>query len=42
VEHVFRAGNYRVMFHLKRQNKSVVSATINIQIRPGLRDGDGI
>jgi hypothetical protein len=41
VEHVFRAGNYRVMFHLKRQNKAVANATINIQVRPGLRDGDG-
>jgi hypothetical protein len=39
VEHVFRAGNYRVMFHLKRQNKMVGNATIQIQIRPGLRDG---
>lgn len=39
VEHVFRAGVYRVMFHLKRQNKMVGNATIQIQVRPGLRDG---
>jgi hypothetical protein len=39
VEHVFRAGAYRVMFHLKRSNKSVGNASVNIQIRPGLRDG---
>ena len=39
VEHNFRAGMYRVMFHLKHQNKSVGTATIQIQIRPGLRDG---
>lgn len=39
VEHVFRAGMYRVMFHLKRHDKSVGAATINIQVRPGLRDG---
>ncbi len=39
VEHVFRAGMFRVMFHLKRHDKSVGNATINIQIRPGLRDG---
>jgi hypothetical protein len=39
VEHVFRAGVYRVMFHLKRHDKAVGNATINIQIRPGLRDG---
>jgi hypothetical protein len=39
VEHVFRVGMYRVMFHLKRHDKAVGNATINIQIRPGLRDG---
>ena len=39
VEHVFRVGNYRVMFHLKRHDKMVGNATINIQVRPGLRDG---
>ncbi|HMB80951.1 MAG TPA: hypothetical protein VKI43_12830 [Vicinamibacterales bacterium] len=39
VEHVFRAGVYRVMFHLKRQNRAVGNATVQIQIRPGLRDG---
>ena len=38
VEHVFRAGNYRVVFHLKRHDKSVASATASIQVRPGLRD----
>src|SRR5436309_5459496 len=41
VEHVFRAGVYRVMFHLKRRDKSVGAASVNIQVRPGLRDGDG-
>jgi hypothetical protein len=40
VEHVFRAGVYRVMFHLKRRDKAVGNATVNIQVRPGLRDGD--
>ena len=40
VEHVFdRPGNFRVMFHLKRRDKAVGNATINIQVRPGLRDG---
>jgi len=39
VEHVFRMGAYRVMFHLKRQNKAVGNATVSIQVRPGLRDG---
>ena len=40
VEHVFRTGSYRVMFHLKRRDKAVGNATVNIQVRPGLRDGD--
>lgn len=40
VEHVFRAGVYRVMFHLKRHDKTVGSATITVQVRPGLRDED--
>ena len=42
VEHVFRAGAYRVMFHLKRRDRSVGAASVNIQIRPGLRDGDSL
>ena len=36
------AGAYRVMFHLKRRDRSVGVASVNIQIRPGLRDGDDI
>jgi hypothetical protein len=40
VEHVFqRFGNYRVMFHLKRHDKAVGNAVVQIQVRPGLRDG---
>jgi hypothetical protein len=39
VEHVFRQGAYRVMFHLKRHDKSVGNATVSLQVRPGLRDG---
>jgi hypothetical protein len=38
VEHVFRAGNYRVMFKMKRRDKSIAAATANIQVRPGIRD----
>ena len=38
VEHIFRAGVYRVMFKLKRRDKGVGFATVNIQVRPGLRD----
>jgi len=40
VEHVFRAGNYRVQFRLKRRDKTVASAGVNIQVRPGL-NGEG-
>ena len=38
VEHVFRAGAFRVTFRLKRHDRALGSATVNIQIRPGLRD----
>jgi hypothetical protein len=41
VEHVFRAGNYRVAFRLKRRNRPMVAATANIQVRPGIRDIGG-
>ncbi len=38
VEHVFRAGNYRVFFRLKHAERQVGAATTSIQVRPGLRD----
>jgi hypothetical protein len=38
VEHVFRAGNYRVAFRMKHRNRPIVAATANIQVRPGIRD----
>ena len=38
IEHVFRAGSYRVMFRMKRGDKALASATANIQVRPGIRD----
>jgi len=41
VEHVFRAGSYRVMFRLKRRDKSLAAASANIQVRPGIRDIGG-
>src|SRR5437016_6990327 len=34
VEHVFRAGSYRVMVKLKRLEKPVASAGVGIQVRP--------
>ncbi|HZP48761.1 MAG TPA: hypothetical protein VFB07_09520 [Vicinamibacterales bacterium] len=39
VEHVFRAGAYRVMLRLKHHDRTTASAAVNIQVRPGLRDG---
>jgi hypothetical protein len=38
IDHVFRAGNYRVAFRLKKRDKMVASATVMIEIRPGVRD----
>jgi hypothetical protein len=39
VEHVFRrAGNYRVMFHLKQRSRQVATAMTTLQIRPGVRE----
>jgi hypothetical protein len=41
VEHIFRAGAYKVMFRLKRRDRSLAAATVNIQVRPGVRDIGG-
>lgn len=38
VEHVFRAGTYRVAFKLKRRDKVITLTTVTVQVRPGLRD----
>jgi hypothetical protein len=38
VEHVFKAGNHKVMFRLKRHNRPLAAATVQIQVQPGLRD----
>jgi len=38
VEHVFRAGVYKVMFRLKRRDRALATATVNIQVRQGVRD----
>ena len=37
-DHVFRAGNYRVALRLRKRDKMVASATVMIEIRPGIRD----
>ena len=39
VEHIFRAGNFKVMFRLKRHDKPLTAATVSIQVRPGLNGG---
>jgi hypothetical protein len=38
IDHVFHAGNFRVVIRLKKRDKLVTSATVNIEIRPGIRD----
>jgi hypothetical protein len=37
-DHVFRAGAFRISFRLKQHSRSVGTATVSIQVRPGLRD----
>jgi hypothetical protein len=38
VEHVFKAGNHRVTFRLKRHDKLLTAASVQIQVQPGLHD----
>ena len=38
VEHVFRAGYHRVQLRLKKHDKQITSATVVVEVRPGLRD----
>jgi len=38
-EHVYRsAGQYRVIFKLKRKDKTMAATSVSIQVRPGLRE----
>ena len=40
IEHMFRrADNYRVTFKLKRRDKAVGFASVQVQVRPGLPEG---
>jgi hypothetical protein len=39
VQHVFRAGGHQVTFRLKRNDKTLISASVNIQIQPGGPEG---
>lgn len=38
VEHVFTAGNRTVTFRLKRRDKELAAANVQLQIEPGIRD----
>ncbi len=38
IDHIFRAGNFRVALRLKKRDKLVASATVLVEIRPGIRD----
>jgi hypothetical protein len=42
VSHVFRAGMFKVSLRLKRRDKAISSATVSIQVRPGIRDNGGL
>ena len=37
-DHVFRSGGYRVSFRIKKRDKLVTSATVMVEIRPGVSD----
>jgi hypothetical protein len=37
-DHVFRAGNHRITFRLKRRDKVIGSGTVMVEVRPGIRD----
>jgi hypothetical protein len=36
VVHQFKGGNHKVMFRLKRHDKTLTAATVRIQVQPGL------
>ena len=38
VEHVFQAGRFRVTLRLKKHAKAVTSASVTVDIRPGMRE----
>jgi hypothetical protein len=38
VEHLFRAGTYRIVFSLRRHDKTIDTASTSIQVRPGLSE----
>lgn len=38
VQHLFRAGSYRITFRVKKRDKVLSAATTNIEVRPGARE----
>ncbi len=38
VQHVFKGGNPKVTFRLKRRDKILTAATVQIQVQPGIRE----
>ena len=40
VEHIFRAGDHKVIFRLKRNDKSLAMASATVKIQPGAREND--
>ena len=42
-DHVYRsAGDFRIQFRLKKQNKAIAAAATSVRIRPGLGDPGGL
>jgi hypothetical protein len=38
-EHTYRiSGNHKVFFRLKRKSKTIAAVSVNVQVRPGLRE----
>lgn len=38
IEHIFRPGRFRVTLRLKKHDKAISSATVMVEVRPGIRD----
>ncbi len=38
VDHIFRAGHFKVTLRLKKGGKAVSQATVTVEVRPGIRD----
>ena len=41
-EHIYRIpGNFKVLFRIKRKDKTIAATSTNVQVRPGVRDQSG-